>query len=420
MGFWDFTKKALPVAAGIGGGIAGFALGGPVGAGIGYAGGTALGSAVADEIGGDEGGSGGNGQYAPVYVDPKYYDTAQYDSYLRDVSRKEGAYADRDAPTLDWEMANADREMALQARQQQSAVAEEYRRAAAGLAPSVAEQQMRQGLAAANADALQVAASTRGGGGNVLLAQRQAQQQGAASALATEQNAAVLRAQETAAAREGWGKMVNAQRGQDLEMRGGSMAQTRAEADVELAQRAQNDAMVRAAWAQRLAAVEGKANVNMAYSGAVTGTQQASRANNAAAAAAAAAAEQARKDAMIGGALKTGGEIAALGFQQSENEKNRQAMLQAAGKAPVPGAPAPPAPGGGGPVVISGSSDHSYGDPWGQGASTYTPGSGGSSPQGESYPDGAKKPGAYYGGMGGDRDSSGDPYGFGYGDDKWP
>lgn len=409
----------------IGGGlgaVGGFMVGGPVGAGVGMGLGAGLGGQVEDSLSSDEGGGGGAQTYQPAYVDPKYYDTAQYDSYLRDISQKEGVYDDRSGPVMDWEMANTDREMALQARSQQSAVAEEYRRAAAGLAPSVAEQQMRAGLAAANADALQVAASTRGGGGSILLAQRQAQQQGAASALATEQNAATLRAQETAAAREGWSRAVNAQRGQDLEMRGGSMAQTRAEADVALAARAQNDAMVRDAWAQRAAAIGGAANVNIAHGnahlGAQTNAQNLSAQSAAAAAeraAAAANAKAARDAQMTGAMMSTGGQVAAMGMQAEEGDKNRAAALQAAGYGP-----AQPA----GPSWESAweqSGGGSYGDfkgSWGSSGSgnTYENGSGQSPAPG---PDDPKKPGPY-GGMGGDHDSSGDPYGYGYGYDDKP
>ena len=112
---------------------------------------------------------------------------------------------------------------------------------------------------------------------------------------------------------------------------------------------------------------------------------------------------------MTGALMSTGGQVAAMGMQAEEGAANRENALKASGYYGKPGAP--PAPGGGGPVVISGSSDHSYGDPWGQGASTYVPGPSSADDQQQ------KKPGPY-GGMGGDHDSSGDPYGYGYYDDK--
>jgi hypothetical protein len=73
--------------------------------------------------------------------------------------------------------------------------------AAEGNAPSVAAMQLRQGLDQANNQAAGMAAGARGGGGNLALAARSAIQQQGQNAMTTNQNAAMLRANEMATAR---------------------------------------------------------------------------------------------------------------------------------------------------------------------------------------------------------------------------
>lgn len=80
---------------------------------------------------------------------------------------------------------------------------ESYQGALANPQNSAAAQLQRQGLAGAQGQAAQLAASARVGPGASLLAQQTAQRQGAALALAGNNQAAQLQAQEMAAARAG-------------------------------------------------------------------------------------------------------------------------------------------------------------------------------------------------------------------------
>ena len=108
---------------------------------------------------------------------------------------------------------NQGRALSLSARGDQAALAEQYKRMAAGNGPSVAEQQMRRGLSEANAQAQAQAAATRGGGGNALLAQRNAQRTAADMSLAVNRDAGMARTQEQLGA-------MNAQAGLYGQMRG--------------------------------------------------------------------------------------------------------------------------------------------------------------------------------------------------------
>jgi len=78
-----------------------------------------------------------------------------------------------------------------------------YRQAAAGNAPSVAQVQLQQGQQNAALQANQMAASARGGAGAGIMAQRQAMTQQAMGAQNANAQAAHLRAEEMAQARQG-------------------------------------------------------------------------------------------------------------------------------------------------------------------------------------------------------------------------
>lgn len=310
----------------VGGGLgaaAGGALGGPLGAGIGMSLGGALGGAL-------EGAFSDDPSAQPVYVDPNDYTSPGYAEYLAGVRERQARYGERQAPTLDWSMANQDRQLALQARGYQDQAAQSYLDVLSGKAPSLAQLQMQQGLTAANAQAAQQAAMARGGPGNLLLAQQGAQRTGAANALAANAAAAQLRARELDLARQGVLAAGSQMRGQDLDMRGQSQGQVKIGADVQLAQTGLNDAMQRQLEQGRLSALGGQQAGQLAYAGAKYGSGAAAQQQNQAI-----AQQNAERDRqMVGGIMQTGGQLAGMGFQANEAEKNRQAYL--AGKTPQP------------------------------------------------------------------------------------
>lgn len=97
-----------------------------------------------------------------------------------------------------------------------------YRNAALGLGPSVAQNQLAQGLAAAQAQQASIAAGARGGGANFAAAQLAAGQQMGGLAAQANMQAAQLRAQEQLNAMQGYGQLAGqygqqagAMRGQD-------------------------------------------------------------------------------------------------------------------------------------------------------------------------------------------------------------
>lgn len=101
-----------------------------------------------------------------------------------------------------------------QARTGQQALAQGYRDQISGAAPSVAQMQLQQGQESAARNAMAMAASNP----NVspAQAQRLAQQSMEATGLATNQQAAQLRAQETAQAQQALGGLLSGMRGQDI------------------------------------------------------------------------------------------------------------------------------------------------------------------------------------------------------------
>lgn len=302
----------------VGAGVGGF-FGGPVGAGLGMAAGGAIGGLVGGLF--DE-----EGEPIPgAYVDPSLYGTPEYDAYLKSIAARQAGYDSRAAPTMDWTMANQDRQYALEARGIQGEAAQGYRDVLAGKGPSLAQEQLKSGLATAQAQAAQQAASVRGGGGNALLAAQNAQRTGAGMALATGGQAAQLRAQEVAAARQGLLQAGTQMRGQDLDMRGQSQGQTQMIAQNELAQRGLNDAQVRSLEQGRLAAMAGKQSAASQYASDVLSAQQG---NSGSAFQQQQAAQQQRnrnedyQRQMMGGVMQQGGQLAAMGMEKPQGGSN--------------------------------------------------------------------------------------------------
>ncbi len=102
------------------------------------------------------------------------------------------------------------------ARNQQSQHTRRLTNAADGNAPSVAEHQLRAGMAQGLQNNLALAASARGSGSGAVLAQRQAQDANVSLGARTNAQAAQLRAGEMAQARGELGQHLGAVRGGDL------------------------------------------------------------------------------------------------------------------------------------------------------------------------------------------------------------
>lgn len=107
-----------------------------------------------------------------------------------------------------------------QARRDQSAQTQRLTNAAEGNAPSVAENQLRSGLAQGMQNSLAMAASSRGSGSGAVLAQRQAANNNAALGARTNAQAAQLRAGEMAQARGDLTNQLAGVRGQDIQTAG--------------------------------------------------------------------------------------------------------------------------------------------------------------------------------------------------------
>lgn len=93
-----------------------------------------------------------------------------------------------------------------------------------GKAPSVAQNQMNQGLSAARNQQASIAASARGGGANLAAAQQAGANAAAGMSGQAVQNSALLRAQETQAAMNAYGSQAGAMRTQDIQ--GAGLGQT--------------------------------------------------------------------------------------------------------------------------------------------------------------------------------------------------
>lgn len=189
-------------------------------------------------------------------------------------------YAQRDGIQADYSQANAD-------YANQMALGQQYRDVIEGKAPSLAQMQLQRGQEDTNQAAMNMAASARGGGG--LLAQQQAMQGAALGNQRVNMDAGMLRAQETAQARDAYGNLLSGMRGQSAE-------QAQAQAGFGLQSRAQNDALAMGYRSEADARLEGQRDANIsieqgnqsAATARATGAAQAAAAQRAAYAGAAA------------------------------------------------------------------------------------------------------------------------------------
>lgn len=223
--------------------------------------------------------------------------------------RKQGDQAmAREAPKLDWGQANRDYEASYQARAQQQENVNDYRDVISGKAPSVAQEQLRAGLDQTLRNSAAQAASARGSAQG--LAARSALFAGAEAGQRTSQDAAILRANEVAAARQGLTGALGQMRGQDFTARAGSQSQQQIIGQNELDQRRMNDARAAMYWQSEMAKAQAQLNAGMAKDQARMGGLAAANQANAAAQ----AAYQQRMSQMWGGLTNAGAGMAAQGF----------------------------------------------------------------------------------------------------------
>jgi hypothetical protein len=157
----------------------------------------------------------------------------------------------REAPVMNWGQADADYAAYQQDRAKQAAFAEQLRMQAEGKGgPSIAEQQMRAGLATGQQQARAMAASARGGALAQAASNRLAMQQAGNMAGQVNQQTGVLRAQEQAQARQEYAQALAQMQGQNAQQRGLSQGQTVATAQNEAGQRQRNDQMSQGMYGQ--------------------------------------------------------------------------------------------------------------------------------------------------------------------------
>jgi len=112
-----------------------------------------------------------------------------------------------------------------------------------GLHPSIAQNQMANGLNSSLAAQQAAANGTRGGAQNLAMAQRQAATNGQQMQMQGGNQQNLLRAQEMTQARGAYSQAALAQRTQDLQLSGMDAAQAANQATIEQAQMAENDQM---------------------------------------------------------------------------------------------------------------------------------------------------------------------------------
>lgn len=223
------------------GGVGGFFVGGPagaaVGAGLGYAAGGAAESAMAGSSSG--GGTGlrlndeaGRFQYGGQDYNPENGEISGAEKRARRYDQLGDYYANRPDAYADYTQANQDYAQQQEARQRQMALGQQYQDVIDGKTASRAEMQMRAGQDATAQQALNLAASARGGGS--LLANQQAINANALGQQNVNRDAAMLRAQEVEAARQGLGNTWNSVRQGDMSARGQSADQAQAQAGIQL------------------------------------------------------------------------------------------------------------------------------------------------------------------------------------------
>lgn len=240
-------------------------MGAGLGAGLGFAAGGGPGGAM---IGAGLGGMAEDALFGPgapsaAVEQPKQvtYGGTEYDymSGMREADM-------RSAPLAQYTLADQDRALAMQARQDQLLELERLRATARGEGPSAAALQMAQAQEQAAANAANIAASARGTGAQALATRDaiRAQMQGAQT---SARDTAILRAQEALQAQQAATQLVTGMRGQAGQERGLSQAQAEFQARQQLASRGANDS-------RALALLQAQIEEEKARSGVASGNEQ--------------------------------------------------------------------------------------------------------------------------------------------------
>lgn len=239
------------MGAGAGAGV-GFAAGGPGGALIG----AGLGGMAEDMIF-------GGGAPSVAVERPK---EVVYGGTQQDYATGMRLADMRDAPLANYSMADQDRALAVQARQDQLLELERLRATARGEGPSAAAIQMRAAQEQAAANAANIAASARGSTGQALATRDaiRAQMQGAQ---ASARDTALIRAQEALQAQQAATQLVTGMRGQAGQERGMSQAQAEFQARQQLSSRGMNDQ-------RALALLQAQIEEEKARAGVASGNEQ--------------------------------------------------------------------------------------------------------------------------------------------------
>lgn len=208
-----------------------------------------------------------------------YSSEQDYQDAIAYYRQQAEAAAGRAAPEMDWQQANQDYAAYQADRARQQSFADQLLLQAEGKGgPSIAEEQMRAGLASGQQQARAMAASARGGALAQAASNRLAMQQAGNMAGQVTQQSAVLRAQEQAQARGEYAAMMAQMQGQNAQQRGLSQGQTVAGAQNEAGQRQRNDAMVQGMYGQEAGARDALYSGRVSQHGMAMGAAQAQNA----------------------------------------------------------------------------------------------------------------------------------------------
>jgi hypothetical protein len=204
-----------------------------------------------------------------------YSSEQDYQDAIAYYRQQAEAAAGRAAPEMDWQQANQDYAAYQADRARQQSFADQLLLQAEGKGgPSVAEEQMRAGLATGQQQARAMAASARGGALAQAASNRLAMQQAGNMAGQVTQQSAVLRAQEQAQARGEYAAMLAQLQGQNAQQRGLSQGQTVAGAQNEAGQRQRNDAMTQSMYGQEAGARDALYSGRVSQQGMAIGAAQ--------------------------------------------------------------------------------------------------------------------------------------------------
>lgn len=186
-------------------------------------------------------------QMATPYAQTEDYDPTAFNYQGVDPVnyRETGAEAqNRYGEQIDTTLALGDRNRQLQDRGQQIALAQDLQAAAAGEGPSIAQAQLQAGSDQSIANQFGLASSARGGALAQAAAQRLAMQNAGTQTAQLANQSAQLRAQEQVQARGELANQLGRLRSDDAGMGSQAFTQAATQAQLNAAQRSQNDALL--------------------------------------------------------------------------------------------------------------------------------------------------------------------------------